>query len=89
MALAKTIIRIGVIGTLVGGGLVAVAGPERVGAALTQARQSVNEAIDRGIDGPGQDARPAAPPRSPVSPADRARPAGPGRPGRPAQRVRA
>ncbi|MFI4882333.1 MAG: hypothetical protein ACIAQU_07085 [Phycisphaerales bacterium JB064] len=52
MPLVKTIIRVGVIGTLVGGGLIAVAGPERVGAALTQARDTVNEAIDRNIDDP-------------------------------------
>ncbi|MGD1914941.1 MAG: hypothetical protein ACFCBV_01965 [Phycisphaerales bacterium] len=52
MPLVKTIIRVGVIGTLVGGGLVAVAGPERVGAALSQARDTVNDAIDRNIDDP-------------------------------------
>lgn len=52
MPLVKTIIRVGVIGTLVGGGLIAVAGPERVGAALTQARDTVNDAIDRNIDDP-------------------------------------
>ena len=52
MPLVKTIIRVGVIGTLVGGGLIAVAGPERVGAALTQARDTVNDTIDRSIDDP-------------------------------------
>ncbi len=52
MPLVKTIIRVGVIGTLVGGGLIAVAGPERVGAALTQARDTVNNTIDRNIDDP-------------------------------------
>ena len=52
MPLVKTIIRVGVIGALVGGGLIAVAGPERVGAALSQARSTVNDAIDRSIDDP-------------------------------------
>jgi len=52
MPLVKTIIRVGVIGTLVGGGLIAVAGPDRVGAALTQARSTVNDVIDRNIDDP-------------------------------------
>lgn len=52
MPLVKTIIRVGVIGTLVGGGLIAVAGPERVGAAIAQARDTVNETIDRNIDDP-------------------------------------
>lgn len=52
MPFVKTIIRVGVIGTLVGGGLIAVAGPERVGAALSQARDTVNETIDRNIDDP-------------------------------------
>ncbi|MEQ8317249.1 MAG: hypothetical protein RIE77_06645 [Phycisphaerales bacterium] len=52
MPFVKTIIRVGVIGTLVGGGLIAVAGPERVGAALTQARDTVNDTIDRNIDDP-------------------------------------
>ncbi|MCW5757044.1 MAG: hypothetical protein KIT54_07410 [Phycisphaeraceae bacterium] len=52
MPLVKTIIRVGVIGALVGGGLIAVAGPERVGAALSQARNTVNDAIDRNIDDP-------------------------------------
>jgi septal ring factor EnvC (AmiA/AmiB activator) len=52
MPFVKTIIRVGVIGTLVGGGLIAVAGPERVGAALTQARDTVNNTIDRNIDDP-------------------------------------
>jgi len=52
MPLIKTAIRVGVIGTLVGGGLLAVAGPDRVGAALSQARERVNDAIDSNIDDP-------------------------------------
>lgn len=52
MPLIKTAIRVGVIGTLVGGGLLAVAGPDRVGAALSQARERVNNAIDSNIDDP-------------------------------------
>ncbi|MEO1007818.1 MAG: hypothetical protein AAFX79_04585 [Planctomycetota bacterium] len=52
MPVIKTLVRVGVIGTLVGGGLLAVAGPDRVGAALSQARDRVNDAIDSNIDDP-------------------------------------
>lgn len=50
--LTKTLIRIGVVGTIVGAGTLLVAGPDRVGALLQQARSTVHTAIDGAIDDP-------------------------------------
>ncbi|MEL7473688.1 MAG: hypothetical protein AAGK04_10260 [Planctomycetota bacterium] len=50
--LTKTLIRLGVVGALVGGGAVLVAGPDRVGALVHQAKSSVHSAIDGAIDDP-------------------------------------
>jgi predicted RNase H-like nuclease (RuvC/YqgF family) len=48
----KTVVRGAVITALAGGVLVAVAGPERVGALVTQTRSGINAAIDSNIDDP-------------------------------------
>jgi len=50
--LIKTAVRLGVIGTLVGGTAVVIAGPHRVGALLSQAKGEVNSLIDSQIDDP-------------------------------------
>ena len=50
--MVKALIRYSVIAGLVGGAAVLVAGPERVGALLNQARGSVNAAIDEHIEDP-------------------------------------
>lgn len=50
--IGKTIVRVGVLGALATAGAVVIAGPDRVGALFNQARDSVNEVIDRSIDDP-------------------------------------
>jgi len=50
--LIKTLIRIGVILAVVAGGAVLIAGPDRVAAAIQQARVEVHQAIDNNIDNP-------------------------------------
>lgn len=52
MGICKGVVRTAVITGLVGGAAVLVAGPERVGAILTQTRNSVNGHIDKAIDDP-------------------------------------
>ncbi|MCA9293125.1 MAG: hypothetical protein KDA20_04850 [Phycisphaerales bacterium] len=52
MSLAKTVIRIGLIGGLAAGGLALIAGPQRVHALFHQARHTVTNAIDNAIDDP-------------------------------------
>jgi len=52
MGLIKTTVRIGVIGALVGGTAVAIAGPHRIGALLQQAQGGVNGLIDSQIGDP-------------------------------------
>ncbi len=52
MALCKTIVRTAVIGGLVTGGLVLIAGPERVSMLAGQARDTIVSAIDDSIDDP-------------------------------------
>jgi chromosome segregation ATPase len=52
MALSKTLLRVTVIGGLATGGLVLLAGPQRVGMLFDQARQTVSAAIDDQIDDP-------------------------------------
>ena len=48
----KNSVRVGLIVALAGGAAVIVAGPHRVGAVLTQTRDSIHSAIDRNIDDP-------------------------------------
>lgn len=50
--IVKTVTRVGVIGALATGGLVLLAGPERVAAAFTQARSAINTRIDERITDP-------------------------------------
>lgn len=50
--LTRTIVRVGVIGALATGGLAMIAGPERVGALFSQARNSLNDKIDKAITDP-------------------------------------
>jgi predicted RNase H-like nuclease (RuvC/YqgF family) len=52
MSFAKHLVRYAVIAGLVGGAAALVAGPHRMGALLTQTRQSINGCIDRNIDDP-------------------------------------
>ena len=52
MALVKTMVRLGVIGTAVGAATVVVAGPDRVMALIHQAQSHVNQVIDANIDDP-------------------------------------
>lgn len=52
MALAKALVRTAVITALAGGTAVLIAGPERVGALFSQARQSLNHQIDQHIQDP-------------------------------------
>ncbi len=48
----KTVVRMGVIGGLVAGAAVVVAGPDRVGALVSQTRTTINKTIDNQIDDP-------------------------------------
>ncbi len=50
--LTRTIVRVGVIGALATGGLAMIAGPERVGALFSQARNCVTDKIDQAITDP-------------------------------------
>lgn len=50
--LTRTIVRVGVIGALATGGLAMIAGPERVGALFHQAKNCVNDKIDKAITDP-------------------------------------
>ncbi|GIK18532.1 MAG: hypothetical protein DYG93_13585 [Leptolyngbya sp. PLA2] len=54
--IVKSLVRMGVIGTVVGGAVlvpaVVIAGPDRVAALFTQARHSINSKIDATIDDP-------------------------------------
>ncbi|MBL8763023.1 MAG: hypothetical protein JNM07_01990 [Phycisphaerae bacterium] len=50
--IVKTAIRVGVVGLLASGGLVLIAGPERVHAAFSQLRGAVNRTIDSNITDP-------------------------------------
>jgi len=52
MALSKTLLRVTVIGGLATGGLVLLAGPQRVGMLFDQARTTVSTAIDNSIEDP-------------------------------------
>ncbi|MBL9001057.1 MAG: hypothetical protein JNK25_07970 [Phycisphaerae bacterium] len=52
MSLAKHLVRYAVIAGLVGGAAALVAGPHRVSALCTQARNSINQCIDKSIDDP-------------------------------------
>jgi predicted RNase H-like nuclease (RuvC/YqgF family) len=52
MALGKTLVRAGVITAVVGGAAAVIAGPERLGAVFTQAREKVHSAIDAHVDDP-------------------------------------
>lgn len=52
MALMKNLVRAGVIAALAGGAAVAIAGPDRIGALITQTRGSVHKAIDGQITDP-------------------------------------
>jgi chromosome segregation ATPase len=52
MPFVKTLIRTAVITGLAGGAAVIVAGPDRVGALVSQARGNINGVIDRAIDDP-------------------------------------
>ena len=52
VSIMKPVIRFGVIAGLAGGAALLVAGPDRVGAALTQARGSINKQIDSRIQDP-------------------------------------
>jgi hypothetical protein len=52
MGLTKTVVRAGVITALVGGAAVVIAGPERIGACVSQTRHSVNKVIDSKISDP-------------------------------------
>lgn len=52
MALMKTVVRAGLIAALAGGAAVAIAGPDRIGALVTQTRGSVNKVIDGAITDP-------------------------------------
>lgn len=52
MALAKHVIRAGIIGSIGLVSLAAIAGPDRVGALFTQARGVVNDKIDKAITDP-------------------------------------
>lgn len=52
MSLAKTVIRVGLIGGLAAGGLALIAGPQRVHALFHQARHTVTDAIDAQIGDP-------------------------------------
>jgi hypothetical protein len=52
MGITKTVVRAGVITALVGGAAVVIAGPDRVGAVVSQTRTSVNKAIDSKISDP-------------------------------------
>ncbi|MBX3353482.1 MAG: hypothetical protein KF684_11175 [Phycisphaeraceae bacterium] len=52
VSIMKPVIRFGVIAGLTGGAALLIAGPDRVGAALTQARGSINNQIDSRIQDP-------------------------------------
>ncbi len=52
MGLSKCIVRYTVIAGLAGGAAVLVAGPERVGAILTQTRSNINSQLDKAIKDP-------------------------------------
>ncbi len=52
MSIAKHLVRYAVITGLVGGTAALIAGPDRLGAVCTQARNSINSTIDRNIDDP-------------------------------------
>lgn len=52
MALCRTLTRVAVIGGVATGAAVVIAGPQRVSALFTQARQSVGQTIDSVIDDP-------------------------------------
>lgn len=52
MGICKGLVRTAVITGLVGGAAVLVAGPERVGAIVTQTREKVNSHLDKCIDDP-------------------------------------
>lgn len=52
MGFTKCLVRYSVIAGLVGGAAVLVAGPERVGAILTQTREKVNAQLDKAIEDP-------------------------------------
>lgn len=48
----KHVIRVGVVGALIAGAGLVIAGPHRVGAVVNQARQNINAQIDKGITDP-------------------------------------
>lgn len=51
-SILKSTVRFGLVAVIVGGGVVALAGPDRIGALLHQTRDNINASIDRVIDDP-------------------------------------
>lgn len=51
-SIIKSTVRFGLVAVIVGGGVVALAGPDRIGALFHQARDSFNASLDKVIDDP-------------------------------------
>ena len=52
MGLTKTIVRVGLVTAVIGGGAVLIAGPHRTAALLASLRDSFNDTVDEAIDDP-------------------------------------
>lgn len=48
----KSVVRFGLVAAIVGGGVIALAGSDRIGALLHQARNNINASLDKVIDDP-------------------------------------